>query len=62
MLSHRAEKENRHCQRSKGMAQQGIENVKQTLSYLGNVAQARSRKNKGYKERGNPNTCSKEEV
>ena len=29
------------------MAQQGIGNVKQTLPYLGNVAQARSRKIKG---------------
>ena len=34
--------------------------VKQTLPYLGNVAQARSRKDKGFKERGNPNTCSRE--
>ena len=35
-------------------------NVKQTLPYLGNTAQARSRKDKGFKERGNPNTCSRE--
>ena len=39
-------KVNKHCQRSKGMAQQGTGNVKQTLPYPGNVAQVRSRKSK----------------
>ena len=62
MPSHRARKWNKHCQRSRGIAQQGTRNVKQTLPYSGNAAQAKSRKSKWYKERGNPNTCSKEEV
>ena len=38
------------------MTQQDTRNVKQTLPYLRNTAQARSKKDKGYKERGNPNT------
>ena len=46
MLSHRAGKINRHCQCPKGMAQQGTRNVKHTLPYLGNAAQARSKKSK----------------
>ena len=44
------------------MAQQGIGNVKQILPYLRNMAQAKSRRNKGYKERGSLNTCSREEA
>ena len=36
--------------------------VKQTLPYLGNVAQAKSKKSTGYKEKGNPNTCSRREA
>ena len=44
------------------MAQQGTENVKQTFPYPGNAAQARSKKNKGYKEKENPNLCSREEA
>ena len=44
------------------MAKQGTGNVKQTFPYPGNATQARSRNNKGYKERGNPNTCSKEKA
>ena len=45
------------------MTHQGIGNVKQTLPYPGNAAQARSRKIKGggYME-GDPNTCSREEA
>jgi len=44
------------------MAQQGTGNVKQTLPYLGNATQVRSRKSKrGYME-GDPNTCSREEA
>ena len=43
--------------RPKGMTQQSTGNLKQILPYLGNMAQAKSRKCKGYKERGNPNTC-----
>ena len=61
MLSHSG-KINKHCQCPKGMAQQGTENVKQTLPYPGNAAQARSKKNKGYKEKGNPNICSREKA
>ena len=38
--------------RPKGMTQQSTGNVKQILPYLGNMAQAKSRKCKGYKERG----------
>ena len=45
MLSHSG-KINKHCQCSKGMAQQGTENVKQTLPYPRNATQARSRKSK----------------
>ena len=44
------------------MTQQGTGNVKQTLPYPGNVAQAKSRKSKWVKVKGNPNTYSKEEV
>ena len=44
------------------MAQQGTWNAKQTLSYPGNAGQTNSRKSKGYKERRNPNTCSREEA
>ena len=44
------------------MAKQGTRNVKQTLSYLKNVTQAKSRKRKGYKEKANPNTCSREKA
>ena len=44
------------------MAQQSAGNVKQTLPYPRNAAQAESRKSKGYKERANPNTCSREEA
>ena len=44
------------------MAQQGTGNVKQTLPYPRNAAQAKSRKSKGYKRRGNPNTYSREMV
>ena len=42
-----SEKINKHCQRSKGMAQQGTGNAKHTLPYPGNAAQARSKKYKG---------------
>ena len=44
------------------MAQQDTGNVKETLSYLGNATQTKSRKRKGYKERGNPNTYFREET
>ena len=44
------------------MAQQGTRNVKQTLPYLGNVAQARSMKSKNEYMDGDPNTCSREEA
>ena len=54
MLSHRAGNINRHCQRPKGMAQQGTGNVKHTLPYLGNAAQARSKNDKGYNKREEP--------
>ena len=54
ILSHRVGKIYRHCQRPKGLAQQGTGNVKPTLPYLRNTAQARSKKDKGYKERGEP--------
>ena len=52
MLSHRARKINRNCQRSKGMAKQGTGNVKQTFPYPGNATQARSRNNKGTRRGG----------
>ena len=55
-------KVNRHCQCPKGMAQLGTGNVKQTLPYLGNAAQVMSKKEKGYKERGNTNNCSREKA
>ena len=32
------------------------------MAYLGNTVQAKSRKSKGYKRRGNPNTYSREKV
>ena len=39
-------KQIKHCQCSKGMAQQGIWNIEQTLPYPRNAAQAKSRKSK----------------
>ena len=44
------------------MTQQGTRNVKETLPYLGNAAQKKSRKRKGNKERENPNTYFREEA
>ena len=44
------------------MTQQGTRNVKETLPYLGNAAQTKSRKRKGNKERENPNTYFREEA
>ena len=48
MQSHKAKRQSRHCQHSKGMAQQGTEKVNQRFSYQRNVAQARYKKDKGY--------------
>ena len=55
-------KVNIHYQHSQGMAQQSTGNVKSTLPYPRNVAQERCRKDKGYKEKWNLNTCSREEA
>ena len=48
MQTHKVEKQSRHRQRSKGMAQQGTRKVNQTLPYPRNATQARYWKDKGY--------------
>ena len=61
MLSIEQEKQNRHCQHSKGMAQLGTTNVKAEIAIPRERDPSKKQGEKrGYTEMGNPNTCSRE--